>query len=479
MKKQSDSLVSKLGYGSADLYGGGAFLIISILYLYFLTDIVGLSPLLAGSIPFIGRAWDAVSDPLMGRIVDRTRSRFGAKRLFLLFGSFIAGFTFFLLWLSIGGGEWVQYLYYLVTFIMFSTGFTIVMVPYNALLPDMIRDYHLRGQYTAIRMIFSALSAILGGLLPDMIVNRFDGEEAGFAVMGGVFGVLFLVAILVTFTTTWERPEGNVRNAPEKWSANLTVFKSRAFRYYLGIFLFGQGSMDFIMALVMYFLTYVLFQSGQYVLVMAGVLSSQLLAMFLYQALLKRHSKKLPAWIGFPIQAVASLAMLFFAYEGAPMIPVVVLSFLIGFGTAAGTVTAFSILADMADVDELITTKRRAGLYSGMATFARKVANGIALGLIGLALFLIGYDGSLDVQAPLAREGIKYMFILMPVVFIAFTLFFVKKYPLTQEGFDVLQKAITDLKDGKDTLSEEEKRQCEAITGYAYDELWSEDNAEL
>lgn len=479
MKTKSERLLSKIGYGTADLYGGGAFLIVSILYLYFLTDIVGMNPLLAGSIPFIGKAWDAVSDPLMGRIVDRTRSRYGAKRLYLLFGSFIAGVTFFLIWLTIGGGEWLQYLYYLASFILFSTGFTIVMVPYNALLPDMIRDYHLRGQYTAIRMIFSALSAILGGLLPDMIVNRIDGGAIGFAVMGAVFGLIFLIAILVTFKSTWERPEGNVRNTPEKWSANLTVFKNRSFRFYLGIFLFGQGSMDFIMALIMYFLTYVLFQSGQYVLVMAGVLSSQLLAMFFYQALLRTHSKKLPAWIGFPIQAVASLAMLFFAYEGAPIIPVVVIAVMIGFGTAAGTVTSFSILADMADVDELITTKRRAGLYSGMATFARKVANGLALGLIGLVLFLIGYDGSLDVQAPLATGGIKYMFILMPVVFIAFTLYFVKKYPLTQDGFDVLQKAISTLKSGKDTLSEDEKRQCEAMTGYAYDDLWSEDNAEL
>ncbi|MFW5893433.1 MAG: MFS transporter [Bacillota bacterium] len=479
MEKHSDRLHSKIGYGTADLYGGGAFLIVSILYLYFLTDVVGLNPLLAGSIPFIGKAWDAISDPLMGRIVDRTRSRYGAKRLYLLVGSFIAGITFFLIWLTVGGSETVQYLYYLLTFILFSTGFTIVMVPYNALLPDMIRDYHLRGQYTAIRMIFSALSAILGGLLPDRIIERVDGGAGGFAVMGGVFALIFLIAILITFKTTWERPEGHVKNAPEKWSSNLTVFKNRAFRYYLGIFLFGQGSMDFIMALVMYFLTYVIFQSGQYVLVMAGVLSSQLLAMFFYQALLKNHSKKLPAWIGFPIQAAASLGMLFFAYEGAPIIPIVILSAMIGFGTAAGTVTSFSILADMADVDELITSKRRAGLYSGMATFARKVANGIALGLIGLVLFLIGYDGSLDVQDALAREGIKYMFILMPVVFIVFTLYFVKKYPVTQDGFDVLQKAITALKNGTDTLSKEEKQQCEAMTGYRYDALWSEDNAEL
>ncbi len=479
MKTQEQKLRSKLGYGVADIYGGGAFLIISIMYLYFLTDIVFLEPWMAGLIPFIGRFWDAITDPLMGRIVDRTRSKFGAKRFYLLIGSFVASATFMLVWVNLTGPDWFQFIFYTLTFVLFSTGFTIVMVPYNALLPDMVTDYHLRGQYTAVRMIFSALSAILGGLIPNMIITNLGGGTLGYLIMGIVFGLIFFLCLFLTFLNTWELPLADDPIKEKKaLKHSLTVFKNRAFRIYLGIFLFGQGSVDFIMALVLYFLTYVLFQEGQYILVMSGVLSSQLIAMFLYQFLLKKHSKKVPAWIGFPIQIVATLAMFFFAYEGASIWPIVFLSFLLGFGTAAGTVVSFAILADMADVDELITSQRRAGTYSGMATFSRKIANGIALGLVGVLLTIIGYNGELDVQAPLTVMGLRLMFIVLPVIFVLFALFFVYKYPVSVRGFAVLREEI-DRRKGlrQDTITDEDMRLCEAMTGYDYDNLWNKDNA--
>ncbi len=479
MNTRANSLKAKLGYGVADIYGGGAFLIISIMYLYFLTDVVLLAAWMAGSIPFVGRVWDAITDPIMGRIVDRTKSKFGAKRFYLLIGSFVASITFTLIWINVTGPDWFQYVFYLVTFVLFSTGFTIVMVPYNALLPDMVTDYHLRGQYTGFRMIFSAVSAILGGLIPNIIINNFGGGTSGYLWMGVIFGLIFFTAIILTFFNTWELPQKSEAIEEKKaLKHSLTVFKNRAFKMYLGIFLFGQGSVDFIMALVLYFLTYVLFQGDQYILVMAGVLSSQLIAMFLYQFLLKKHSKKVPAWIGFPIQIVATLAMFFFAYEGASIWPIVVLSFMLGFGTAAGTVTSFAILADMADVDELITSQRRAGTYSGMATFSRKIANGIALGLVGLLLWVVGYDGNLDIQTANTVMGIRLMFIVLPVIFVLFALYFVYKYPVTVEGFAVLRKEIDRRKGLRDdVITEAEKTLCEVMTGYAYQDLWKKDNA--
>jgi oligogalacturonide transporter len=477
MKANERGIRGKLGYGIADIYGGGAFLIISILFLVFLTDVVGMNPVWAGSIPLIGRIWDAVTDPFMGSIIDKTRSRFGAKRLYLLVGSFVASITFALLWLSIDGSAAMQYIFYLFAFILFSTGFTIAMVPYNALLPDMVTDYHLRGQYTGFRMIFSALSAILAGLLPDIIIRNFGGGKQGFMIMGVVFGIIFFVSLLLSFLNTWEieQKDKKVDRLDIRYGAAL--FKNRSFRIYLGIFLFGQGSADFMLALVVYFLAVVLKQSDQYVLVMSGVLSSQLIAMILYQFLLKKHAKTLPVIIGFPLQIAASLAMLLFAYEGAPILPIVFLSFLAGFGTAGGTVTSFAILADMADVDELITSERRAGIYSGMATFTRKIANGMALGLIGLLLFLVGYDGNADVQLAKAVTGIRLMFVFMPIIFLLLTFVFIRIYPVSQNAFKVLRTQIDARKNNEPfETSAEDIALCEEMTGYKFEELWKTEN---
>jgi oligogalacturonide transporter len=236
MKQKELRLSSKLAYGAADIYGGGTFLIVSIFYLEFLTRL-GIPAVLAGSIPLIGKIWDAISDPIMGSIVDRTKSKFGSKRFYLLLGSFIGAITFSLLWVSLTGPMIFMYIFYLITFILFSTGFTIVMIPYNALLPEMIKDYHLRGQYTGVRMIFSAGSAILAGLLPNMIIKSFgeNGNQIGYLYMGIFFGIVFFVSILFTFLKTWEEQSTRTYDAFSmkvfiKESSN--VYKNKSFRYF-------------------------------------------------------------------------------------------------------------------------------------------------------------------------------------------------------------------------------------------------------
>jgi len=481
MKSRELRLSSKLAYGAADIYGGGTFLIISIFYLEFLTRL-GIPAALAGTIPFIGKIWDAVTDPMMGSIVDRTRSKFGSKRFYLLIGSLAGTITFTLLWVSMTGPMIWMYIYYLVTFLLFSTGFTIVMIPYNALLPDMVSDYHLRGQYSGIRMIFSAASAIVAGLIPNLIVRSFgsDGSQIGYLYMGILFGVVFLIAILVTFFKTWEEPSrvvNDVFSMKMFVKESATVYKNKAFRYFLGIFLFGQGSADFVMILFLYFLRDVLGQSNQYTFVMAGVLGSQILAMFLFQYLLKRTSKKVPVLFGFPVRIVAMLSMLLFAYHGAPILPIFIASFISGFGTAASSVTTFAILPDLTDVDELITGRRRAGIYSGMATFTRKIANGLSFAIVGLWLSIIGYnegiEGTTISQSALTIEGIKYAFIFLPLIFMAFGWWFTYRFPMDKREFDVIKKEIARNKglDSSETTAEEIKI-CETVTGYPYAKLW-------
>ena len=483
MKQKELRLSSKLAYGAADIYGGGTFLIVSIFYLEFLTRL-GIPAVLAGSIPLIGKIWDAVSDPIMGSIVDRTKSKYGSKRFYLMLGSFIGAITFSLLWVSLTGPMIGMYFFYLITFLLFSTGFTIVMIPYNALLPEMITDYHLRGQYTGVRMIFSAGSAILAGLLPNMIIKSFgDGvNTTGYLYMGLIFGLVFFISIFYTFLKTWENPSEQMQDAFSfnqfvKESSN--VYKNKAFRSFLGIFLFGQGSADFVIILFIYFLRDVLNQSNQYTFVMAGVLGSQILAMFIFQYILRKTSKKIPILFGFPIRIVATLSMLLFAYNGAPILPIFIASFVSGFGTAASSVTSFAILPDLTDVDELITGHRRPGVYSGMATFTRKIANGVAFGITGLLLTLIGYDKAIlessGVQSDFTISGIKYAFVFLPLIFMIFTLWFTYHFPMDKKEFDVIKLEIERRKGLNVTkVTEEEIKICEKVTGYAFDQLWGQ-----
>ena len=104
-KDRENSFLARCAYGAADIYGGGAFVVIGTFFTVFLTKALGMPPALAGSIPLIGKVWDAVTDPVMGNITDRTRSRFGAKRFYILIGSFISAITFILMWVPLPQAE--------------------------------------------------------------------------------------------------------------------------------------------------------------------------------------------------------------------------------------------------------------------------------------------------------------------------------------------------------------------------------------
>jgi oligogalacturonide transporter len=497
-KSKENRLWSKVAYGLTDLYGGGAFLILSILFLVFLTDVVGLPGWLAGIVPLVGKIWDAVTDPIMGNICDRTHSKYGKKRIYLLIGSFTSLLTFVLLFVNVQGNIYLSFVYYLLMYILFSTAFTIVMVPYNALLPDMIEDYKLRTKYTTIRMIFSAISAILGGLVPNFIVNAYAKQgnaPLGYLVMSLAFGVLFLVAILLTFMGSWEKESPVIRiPLKETFSESFSVYKNKSFRRYLGVFLFGQGATDFVTTLAVYFIVVVLhpgsnYYNGTYTLIMGAILVSQLLAMVAFTIFSNKMSKKLPIYLGLPLRIVATAAMVLCLYMNLNVWVVAALSFVAGIGSAGSSVTSYAFLADMSDLDELVTGKRRSGLCSGMATFTRKIAQGIASAICGGILTWCGYDAAIKDLKTTAEirdftysstvvNTIGYCYIIIPIIFMLLCLLMTYLYGVGAKEFAAVKKELSRRKgETNEPITDEEKAMLEKVTGFAYERLGKEENA--
>ena len=481
---RENSLWSRISYGFADIYGGGAFVVISTFFTVFLTKALGMPPALAGTIPLIGKIWDAVTDPVMGNIADRTRSRFGPKRFYILIGSIISAITFVLMWIPVYAGVTGQYIFYVLMYMLFSTGFTIVMVPYNGLLPDMVEDYTTRARFSGTRMIFSSFGAILAGLVPTLLIK--DNTAAGqYLTVALIFGVIFLVSIVLTFAGTWERQKPVVKiGFRDSFTQSFTVYKSRSFRMLMGIFIFGQGAADFVTGLAVYYVDDVLnaYGGGNFTLLMGVILLSQFLGMLLFAPIMARTSKKFPVLIGTPVRILATIAMLFFSHEGAPFMAILALSFIIGLGMAGCSTSIYAILADMADVDELITTVNRPGICSGMATFVRKIATGFSSAIIGLLLAMVGYDevaASAGLrQAASVQSGIAYIYVFAQLVLLAITLYFVIRYPMNKAEFDTVRREVARRKGEDDSAATaEEIAVCEKVTGFAYDRLWDIDNA--
>lgn len=480
-KPHNTGMLSRLMYGMAEFYGGGAFVIINTFFAVFLTKALGMPAALAGTIPLVGKIWDAITDPIMGNICDRTKSRFGAKRFYILIGGIVSALTFVLMWLTVPAQSVVTlYVFYLIMYCLFSTGFTILTVPYNGLLPDMIDDYTLRAKYSNVRMVWSTLGAMVCGLVPTFII-RDNLDTASYLRCALIFGVLFFLTSMVTFAGTWEKQKEPVRTSlADSFPQAASVFKSHSFRLFIGIYLFGQCGMDFVSGMAVYYVDDVLngYGNGYFTYLMAVLLISQLLGMLFFGPIMSKTSKRFTLLLGAPIRLVGTLGLLGFSHEGASIVPILVLTALIGFGNAGTLTSIFAIMADMADVDELITSVRRPGIVSGMATFARKVSSGLSAAIIGFLLSAVGYDeviaNSGARQSASTQQGIAVIYIVVPAILITCLILVGVLFPITGKEFAIITKEIARRK-GEDSsvTTEEERKVCEKVTGMPYDKLWN------
>ena len=169
-----------------------------------------------------------------------------------------------------------------------------------------------------------------------------------------------------------------------------------------------------------------------------------------------KTSKRFPILVGFPIRIIATLLLFTVSRENAHEVylfgniscftVMLVLTFIIGMGMAASSVSIYAILSDMADVDELITGINRPGTVSGMATFVRKIATGFSSTIIGLLLAMVGYDEIAANQgirqSAVVQMGITHIYIWVPILFMALTIAFAVVFPMGRKEFEVIKKEI-------------------------------------
>lgn len=471
---------NRISYGIGDFYGGGAFFIIGALFLIFLTDIIGLKPILAGTVILVGKVWDAVTDPAMGFISDQTKSRYGRRRIYFLTGILPVALTFILLWVKIPiESETFKFIYYTLLYMLFSTAFTMVMVPYNAMPAEMTKSYGERSKLMGVRMFFSQIGAFMGALIPMGIVKRFEVKAYGYGVMGLAFGIVYGLCFWIVFKGTFESArETQEEKVPLRQCIMVFIrdfrstFRNKSLRVHIVMFLTVFVAMDIFNALLIYMVRDFYEMEAYYQLFIGAALVFQVASIYMVIKECSKHGNSKTYRRHVVIWLISALVIGLLG-KSIPLVVLVACCGLVGVGLCGAVMVPYNMLAFVTDADELISTKRREGIYSGAMTFLRKIAQAIALFGVSLGLEAVGYVGGEKLDHA-TLQGLQLMFVLVPCIFILGGLVESYKNRLNPKNHKILMEEISRLKSGglKKDVESHVKIVCEEITGLNYSELW-------
>jgi GPH family glycoside/pentoside/hexuronide:cation symporter len=434
---------TKLAYGSGDIGFSLTTTIVGAFFAIFLTDVVGLSAGMAAAAILIGSTWDYINDPIMGHLSDRTRTRWGRRRPFLLFGALPFALVFTMLWYR---PPWEQQLYlaiyYSIAYVLFDSVATLLYMPYFALTPELTSDYDERTSLTSYRMFFSILGSLLAFTIPWLIIDSFRPANANrVLVMAGVFALVSALPMLVVFFGTSEREVFLRQERPSLVRSLRVAFKNKPFIYGLMIFLMTWISVIVLQDSLAYFIKYVVGREAQSELIMGTVFVTAILFLPLWNWISQRWSKRW-AYIG-GIAFWAVVQMILITVTAATSLWVILLlCFLAGIGVAAAHVIPWAILPDAIEWGEYETGERHEGMFYSLVTLMRKAATSLAIPATLALLHFTGYDGLAEQQPASALLGLRVVIGPIPAILLCVGIVFAYFYPLSRDKYAEVVKEL-------------------------------------
>jgi oligogalacturonide transporter len=447
-----------MAFASADIFGGGSFNIVNFLYPGFLALVVGVDAFWIGAIMLITRIWDAVTDPIMGNLSDRTSSKVGKRRIYLIIASPFVLISMYLLFFPYHiADEVLRVITVLLSYLLFTTVQTTIMIPYYSLSSEISPDYQVRAQYNSVRLGFSIFSSILCVALPGIIVKDIFGDQPhiGYQVMSISFGLLFALSVLISGLFTREE----IKSEPVRTKIDLKeIIKPlslKPFRQYLGMFLLLQMTMAIMSGLFFFYIDFHIVKSMTLVgeesyvgMVAAGLMfSMQIVALPVYIKIIEKKSKAFAYRIGSFIW-IACGVLLFFIPADSNVIYIFTLAVIMGLGISGPGLVPHTMYGDVVDVGEVKFKNRLDGQMSGFTNFISKIAQAIGLSSV---MFILGvadfreqeYGASrIDFQPDSAMLAIRLIMMLSPLILMGIGIFISYRYKIDYKKQQEIQKYL-------------------------------------
>ncbi|WP_251551080.1 MFS transporter [Neobacillus muris] len=494
-KNKQVSLKTGVGFGLTDMMGGGAFTIIGAWLLFFFTTFAGLTPVQGASIIAIARIVDAVVSLFMGSFSDnffrfKLGRKFGRRRFFLLIGSPLM-LIYVLLWIT-----GMNYFYYLFAYLAFEIIAALVLIPWETLPSEMTTDFNKRTLLSTARMFISATGTFLATFIPGRLFSALGQDNSmAFFANGAFFAVVFAVCVFISYRSTWERevsPEDmekiiNEKRERKSFAESMKVvtqtlvdfastFKVKSFRKHLLIYISSMTAKDAFNAVFVYYCVYALNSTSE---VAANLLSFSIIGLpgaMVYGYLMIKIGPANLAKISYSTMIVCLLGYgaVYFLHPSNLMTTLILISVVYQIGRSMLEFVPWNIFPFIPDVDEMITQKRREGIFASVMTFFRKSSVALATFLVGAVLEAGGFVQKASVQPDSAVHTIVGIMLIGVVGLLLVALIAAFTFKLNKQTHGILVDEINRLKNNgrKEDVDPETKVVVEALTGYKYEKLW-------
>lgn len=435
------SFKTKLAYGAGDMGPGITATLLGFSLLFFLTNVAGLNPGLAGSVLLIGKISDAINDPIIGVLSDRTTSRWGRRHSWMLWGSIPFGLFFALQWIvphfsaNTEINQWALFAYYTLIAVFFNIAYTAVNLPYTALTPELTQDYNERTSLNSFRFAFSISGSILALAIGGLSSNWFENPSQQYLVIGLGCAVLSVLPLYWCVWGTEERYTSETAEQIPILEQVKVALSNRPFLFVIGIYLCSWLAFQLTAAIIPYYVTSWMKQDAYFrVALLVQVVA--IIMLFVWSNVSERIGKRMVYFMGMSLWIIAQSG-LFFLQPGQ-IVGLYVLSMMAGVGVATAYLIPWSMLPDVIELDELKTGKRREGIFYAFMVFLQKMGLALGLFLVSLALENTGFISStsseaLPIQPDSALLAIRIAIGPLPTLILLVGLLLAYFYPISRE----------------------------------------------
>lgn len=434
-------LREKVGYGIGDFGFNLYWANISAFLLIFYTDVMGLAAAAVGTMILVTRVFDAVTDPLMGAIADRTRTRFGRFRPYLLWGALPLAFAGVLTWTVPDLGDTGRLVWAYLTFSLMMLAYTVLSTPYSALSAVMTNDSQQRTTLISFRFIAAfAGTTIVNAFTLDLVRWFGGGNEAlGWQLTLGLYGVVASLLFATVFFSTRERITPPPQQRSDVRQDLRDLLDNRPWMVLFVLALVIMVTIVMRSGATVYYLKYYLerpdltgwFLGSYSVALAAGAALTPVMTRFV-------DKKRLMVWL---MAAVGVLSCAMFLVPRDAIWLLFLLNTLVGLALGPKSPLAFSMYADCADYTEWKTGRRATAMTFSAATFSQKLGGALAAAVIGWMLAAMGYVAN-EAQSDASQLGIALLLTVIPGMIAFAAALVMRAYPLDASTMAEVQDAL-------------------------------------